>query len=83
MDALGQAARFEHNGCGLLTCYTDKRGGTNRFTYDGRYGLLLSRTDCSGSTTRYAWNDENELVRLTDALAQVTQLVRKSRMIPL
>ncbi|REG61337.1 RHS repeat-associated protein [Paraburkholderia sp. BL6669N2] len=78
IDPLGQVARFEHDGRGLLTCYTDERGGTNRLTYDDRYGLLLSRTDCSGSTTRYAWNDESELVRQTDALGQVTQLLRNA-----
>ncbi|MEA3087233.1 MAG: hypothetical protein QOC89_4930 [Paraburkholderia sp.] len=78
IDPLGQVARFEHDRHGLLTCYTDERGGANRFAYDERYGLLVSRTDCSGSTTRYAWNDEGDLVRQTDALGQVTQLLRNA-----
>ncbi len=78
IDPLRQVATFEHDRRGLLTRYADERGGTSAFTYDDRYGLLQSHTDCSGSTTCFAWNGDGELVRETDALGQVRQLLRNA-----
>ena len=54
-----------------LTTYTDARGETTTYAYDGS-GHLISETNALGQTTTYTYNGSGEETAITDPLGHTT-----------
>ncbi|WP_063895559.1 type VI secretion system tip protein TssI/VgrG [Burkholderia ubonensis] len=58
---------------GLPVAYTDELGNVTRMQWNDA-GQLIARTDCSGFTTQYAYDDFGRQMSRTNALGQTTKI---------
>jgi YD repeat-containing protein len=71
VDALGGRTEYRRDARGRVAEIIDARGGLKRIRY-GADGQPVSHTDCSGSETRYAY-DDGRLAAIVDALGAATR----------
>ena len=72
IDPLGNTTSTEFEK-GLPVAHIDALGNVTRMQWNDA-GLLVARTDCSGFTTQYGYDDLGRPVSLTNALGQTSKM---------
>ena len=72
VDPLGNTKSTEFKK-GLPVAHTDALGNVTRMQWNDA-GLLVARTDCSGFTTQYAYDDFGRPIGQTNALGQTSKM---------